>query len=293
MTIDLSLGLVKTDLYEAFKFPGGELHFKLNMQGFSKKMEEAKSNEITIVAKLNTSDDIILLFLVIDTIKKDFESNYLSVLIPYMAYQQADRDFGMGESFSLRTITKLLNSFGVNKFVVFDAHSDVTPALLNKCKVVDNSAFIEFSISKWAEFTKKEEKDLVILSPDAGAWKKIGKLAEKIEFKGNIAAANKYRNISSGEIASTEISVNDFEGKDVLIIDDICMGGGTFIALAKLLKEKNAGKLYLAISHGIFSNGFRTILDQFDKIFITDSRNPMRPAGEYTNGVYIYKNILQ
>jgi ribose-phosphate pyrophosphokinase len=55
-----------------------------------------------------------------------------------------------------------------------------------------------------------------------------------------------------------------------LIVDDICDGGGTFIGLAAELKNKNAGKLYLAVSHGIFSKGFDS-LKCFDKIFTTNS----------------------
>jgi ribose-phosphate pyrophosphokinase len=47
-------------------------------------------------------------------------------------------------------------------------------------------------------------------------------------------------------------------------------GGGTFIGLAKELKNKNAGKLYLAVSHGIFSKGFEE-LKCFERIFTTDS----------------------
>jgi len=56
-----------------------------------------------------------------------------------------------------------------------------------------------------------------------------------------------------------------------LIVDDICDGGGTFLGLAKELKSKNAGKLYLAISHGIFSKGFESLAKDFQKIFTTDS----------------------
>ena len=55
-----------------------------------------------------------------------------------------------------------------------------------------------------------------------------------------------------------------------LIVDHICDGGGTFIGLAEELKKKNAGKLFLAVSHGIFNKGFDD-LKCFDGIFTTDS----------------------
>ena len=68
-----------------------------------------------------------------------------------------------------------------------------------------------------------------------------------------------------------KVYAEDLKGCDCLIVDDICDGGGTFIGLANELKNKNAGKLYLAVSHGIFSRGFDDLEKCFTKIFTTDS----------------------
>lgn len=57
-----------------------------------------------------------------------------------------------------------------------------------------------------------------------------------------------------------------------LIVDDICDGGGTFIGLAEELKRKNAGKIYLAVSHGIFSKGIDK-LDFLAHVYATDAYN--------------------
>ena len=54
-------------------------------------------------------------------------------------------------------------------------------------------------------------------------------------------------------------------------MDDICDGGRTFTGIAKALKNKNAGNIYLAVSHGIFSNGFKKFNGLIDSIFTTDS----------------------
>ena len=63
------------------------------------------------------------------------------------------------------------------------------------------------------------------------------------------------------------------EGSDILIVDDICDGGRTFIGLAEELKKKNAGDLYLFVTHGIFSQGFSELKKHFKKIFSTNSFN--------------------
>ncbi|HSY77578.1 MAG TPA: phosphoribosyltransferase family protein, partial [Bacteroidia bacterium] len=95
--------------------------------------------------------------------------------------------------------------------------------------------------------------DFVLVSPDLGAYKKVDKLAQKIEYKGNIATGIKVRNLSSGEIIKSDISADDLQGKACIVVDDICDGGRTFIELAPALKAKNAGNLYFIASHGIFS----------------------------------------
>jgi len=263
LTLDLTQGIAETAQYKAFKFPGGEVHFKMNF---------TTETRFSIKTRINSSDDFMLLLLVVDTLKENGAS-YIEVFIPYFAYQQADRNFSEEgktfESFSLRTITNILNSLPVDKYTVFDAHSDVTAALLKKVKVVDNSEFVR---SVLADIELHSTNVLTLLSPDAGAYKKIGKLAAKIGFQGEVAAANKYRSISTGTIESLELSKEDFQGADILIIDDICMGGRTFIELAKKLKEKNVGNLYLAISHGIFNYGLKELNQHFTKIYTTNSR---------------------
>ena len=270
--LDIRQGITENNDYKAFIFHGGEVHFIL------KNLDYYKQDTIKIITRISNSDELILLMLVVDTIRKDGYEGKIEVVLPYIPYQQADRDFSKGESFSLDTISKLLTTLDINKFILFDPHSDVSPALLKqsgvKVEVIDNSNFIVNVLSKLEKEIKGKimlESTLDIISPDAGAFKKIFKLCKKINWNGNIINANKSRNLSTGNIDKLELSTKDFKGNDVLIIDDICVGGRTFIALANKLKEYNCGKIYLAISHGVFSNGFGDLMNAVDKIFVTDS----------------------
>ncbi len=271
--LDLTKGVSETDQYKAFKFPGGEIHLKFKID-----FSEMESNFL-INTRLNSSDDIIFLMIAVDTLKKDWPEKRIDVYIPYVPYQQADRDFSVGECFSLVTVANMLCSISVDVYHIYDPHSDQSAGFLKmggkKVHVIDNSGFIN-----WIVNDPLPIKNLVMLSPDAGAYKKIYKLAEKINFQGEVASANKSRSISTGNIDSIELSKQDFEGKDVLIVDDICIGGRTFIELAKKLKGRNAGDLYLAVSHGIFSNGFSELSKYFKTIFTTNSRKDSYELGE-------------
>lgn len=65
--------------------------------------------------------------------------------------------------------------------------------------------------------------------------------------------------------------LGDVKDKNLLIIDDICDGGGTFIQLAEKLKGLGAAKIGLFVTHGIFSKGYKDLNKWFDKIYSCDT----------------------
>ena len=164
---------------------------------------------------------------------------------------------------SVKVYADLFNHLNLNKVTIYDPHSEVTPAVLNNCEVITNHTFIQKVVSAL-------DKDILLISPDGGALKKIYKVSE---FLGGIPVVecSKKRNVKNGQLEGFRVYEDDLQGKDCLIVDDICDGGGTFIGLAKELKKHNVGNLYLAVSHGIFSKGFEGLNQYFTKIFTTDS----------------------
>ena len=60
-------------------------------------------------------------------------------------------------------------------------------------------------------------------------------------------------------------------GKKVLIVDDICDRGGTFIGLTKILKQMGCSSVGLYTTHGIYSGGVDIIKDSgIDEIYNKD-----------------------
>ena len=112
----------------------------------------------------------------------------------------------------------------------------------------------------------------ILISPDAGALKKIYKAADSIGYKGDIITCSKSRD-ENGNLSKIKIPYSpENNHKDVIIIDDICDGGATFINIAKELKDNGwSGKIYLIITHGIFSKGLKELAKYFNGIYTTDS----------------------
>lgn len=113
----------------------------------------------------------------------------------------------------------------------------------------------------------------ILISPDAGASKKIYKLAEQIGYKGDIITCSKDRD-TDGKLTKTVVPMGKhwISNKDIIIIDDICDGGATFINIAKELKSNGfKNKIYLIVTHGIFSKGFKELSQYFNSIYCTNS----------------------
>src|SRR5690606_20401798 len=140
-----------------------------------------------------------------------------------------------------------------------------TPALLNNCHVINNHEFVRECLGDISDNDGRYNP--IIISPDAGSNKKIKDLAKYIhELDGGdtgnvitVVKCDKSRDVSTGNISGFEVYSDDLQGRDCIIVDDICDGGGTFIGLAQELEKKNAGSLYLIVTHGIFSKGLKEL----------------------------------
>jgi ribose-phosphate pyrophosphokinase len=240
--------------FKSFTFSGGEPHIKINP-------DFDVNQKITITHRLNSFNDLGLLCLTVDALRR-MDVKVIDLFIPYFPAARQDRVMIKGEPLSVKVYADIINAMQLNKVFVFDAHSEVTPALVNNCEVIPNHTFI-------AAVIKTIGNDVKLISPDGGALKKIYKVSE---FLGgvDVVECSKSRDVKTGRLSGFKVYEEDLKGMDCLIVDDICDGGGTFVGLAEELKKKNAGKLYLAVSHGIFNKGFE-VLDCFDKIFTTNS----------------------
>lgn len=240
--------------FKSFIFSGGEPHIKINP-------DFDVNQKITITHRLNSFNDFGLLCLAVDALRR-MDVKVIDLFIPYFPAARQDRVMIKGEPLSVKVYADIINAMQLNKVSVFDAHSEVTPALVNNCEVIPNHTFIETVI-------KTIGNNVKLISPDGGALKKIYKVSE---FLGgvDVVECSKSRDVKTGRLSGFKVYEDDLQGMDCLIVDDICDGGGTFVGLAEELKKKNAGKLYLAVSHGIFNKGFE-VLDCFDKIFTTNS----------------------
>ncbi len=212
-----------------------------------------------IKQRINSYTDLFELTSKVEVIKHNqIELNTL--FIPCLFGQRSDRRFNENESFGLKIVCDFINQMGFKRVEILDTHSDVSLALINNSVKISSFNYVQEVCN---EITKE---NLVLISPDAGAYKKVFKYGEDLNLP--VIAANKFRDIQ-GNI--TLNILGDVKDKDCLIVDDICDGGYTFLLLGEKLKELGAKKVYLYISHGYFSKGFKELNEILSGIYSTNS----------------------
>lgn len=256
------IGLQPSIEHESFVFNGGEPHLKINpasIHGF-----DPAHTPVCVGVQARSSDDVLLALLANDALQR-LGFRDIELFIPYFPAARQDRVMVPGEALSVKVYTSMVNAAGFRRVTVFDPHSEVTPALLDRCRVISNHDFIRRAIAQLPDAER-----LTLVAPDAGSAKKIHHLAAALQWE-RVVQCDKTRDVRTGQLSGAQVFADDLNGADCLIVDDICDGGGTFIQLAEALKRKNAGRLYLAVSHGIFSKGTEVLTAHFDRVFTTDS----------------------
>lgn len=234
-------------------YPNNERILKIN-----------KISDFTIELKYMTDIDISILSMLKRHISDKYNNPDVTLIMKYVPYSRMDRNMS-GYIFSLKYFCQTINELNFKEVVILDPHSNVTSALLNRCKEIDISGYIN-------SVFKKEKIDYVFY-PDAGACKRYGEIL-KLPNDVPYFYGDKKRNLSTGEITNYElVSCPDIKNKNILILDDLCAKGYTFLNASKKLKEFGANDISLYVSHceNSIYNGELLKSGLLKSIFTTDS----------------------
>lgn len=181
-----------------------------------------------------------------------------ALILPYFPGARQDRLNPTGDAlFTAKSIAREINLRGFPSVTVIDPHSDVVPALVDRCVVVPLVDAIPLPSDRYT----------AVISPDAGAEKRAAKVAQRLGVP--LVHAWKTRNVTDGILSGFGIEplTDEIRAGRFLIVDDICDGGGTFLGLSGVLNARAD----LAVTHGIFSKGIDVMVDRFERVYTTDS----------------------
>ena len=198
---------------------------------------------------------------------RDYYANHKAILyLPYLCHSRQDRVKNPEDVFTLRTFARVINSMNFERVYVWDAHSNVGPALIDRCHDVNALTWIQEAITQLGY----AKDNICLFFPDEGAQKRYGGMFP--DYKQAFGIKN--RNWETGKIEGYMIVGEDnVKDNHILIIDDICTYGNTFVKAAEALHEAGANGIDLYVTHceeavvkgDVFKCGL------IDKVFTTDS----------------------
>ena len=173
-------------------------------------------------------------------------------------------------------MASLLNAAtaGLAHIRVLDPHSPVLLAQLHGAEAMHPDALVAYAL---AHIERVDGRPAVVVVPDAGAFARTLGILSRLNAPNEVARCSKKRDSQTGKLSGFYLDEGEVAGRTVVIVDDICDGGGTFSGVAKVLREHGAAKVHLCVTHGTFFKGIVTA--GIDTVFSTDSYRVADGAG--------------
>ena len=189
----------------------------------------------------------------------------ITAIIPFL-YESRQHKRTSRESLDCAIALQELTAMGVDNIITFDAHD---PRVQNAIPlkgfetVTPAYQFIKGILNN-VDDLKIDSDHLMIISPDEGGTNRAVYLATVLGVNmGMFYKRRDYSRIVDGRnpIVAHEFLGTDLTGKDVIIIDDMISSGESMIDVATELKRRNANRIFVVSTFGLFTNG----LEKFDK----------------------------
>jgi ribose-phosphate pyrophosphokinase len=271
-----SFSVLETKKIESWVYPGGEVGVRVP--------ETLIRSEADVFFRLQSPQDIITLLMAVDATRRSYPTKaWLNqLIIPYIPYARQDRVATKGDPLAIKVLVDLIALTGTNEVHCLDPHSEVTEHYFEQ-KGIDFYGyspvfFIEHYINKIAP-----GKKVILVSPDKGAKKKTLSYLEELDAAIGVIVCRKSRDPVSGKLTQaefeeyipkqlgTDINIKD-PNIDLVITDDICDGGRTFMNIVELLDyEGFKNPVHLWTSHAIYSYGIEGLLKKFKTLGSTNS----------------------
>ena len=192
-----------------------------------------------------------------------------ALVLPFVPGARQDRLNVAGDFlFTAKSVAKEINARCFPSVTILDPHSEVMPALIDRCRVVHADRCLALPLG-YADYR-------AVISPDAGAEKRASAVARLLGVP--LLHAWKTRDVATGAISGFGLEPTfGAVVSPALVVDDICDGGGTFVGLAQILSARGIGA-DLFVTHGLFTQGTSKLLEHYGNIFCTDSVDVERPG---------------
>jgi len=248
------IDLQKRDYCETLIFPDGQQHLRLH--------NISCDDAVEVVARIKNAEDLYYLMSISNALEI-IGAHKVTLRIPYLMGARSDRVFVDGDCVDLEVVAHAINECCFPQVLLYDVHNEIALELIHNSYNIGNASLIKLY----------DKKEAVLICPDKGAVTKSKNIyANNQDQFDCIVFCQKERDVKGNLTLSVE-SPDMCEGKDCVIVDDLCDGGGTFMLIANVLRgnQIKPKSLTLIVTHGVFSKGLTGLFESFDRIITTNT----------------------
>lgn len=197
----------------------------------------------------------------------------ITVIMPFL-YESRQHKRSARESLDCALALQELVQMGVDNIITFDAHDPrVQNAIpLNGFETVQPSYQFIKGLLKNVDDLKLDSDHMMVISPDEGGMGRAIYIANVLGLDmGMFYKRRDYTRIVNGRnpIVAHEFLGTSVAGKDMIIIDDMISSGDSVIEVATELKARNANRIFVFATFGLFTNGLKKFDEAYEKGLIT------------------------
>lgn len=232
-------------------FPAGEQHIVPGQD---------PQGPLAVLVRGAGAEDLVSAAMAIDAARRTGRSTAL--VLPYLPGARQDR----GLPFGAEVYARLINAVGADRVLAADPHSPVMPSLIENLEVHPLARLVRAAMTRRVADARTVSY-VGVIAPDAGAVDRAGAVATALGLP--LFRAGKRRDPATGKLSGFTCEALPAQGR-LLVVDDICDGGGTFAGLAAVT-GLGPERLDLWVTHGVFSGRAAQLREHFGEIHTTDS----------------------
>lgn len=193
----------------------------------------------------------------------------ITVIMPFL-YESRQHKRSTRESLDCALALQELTKMGVDNIITFDAHDPrVQNAIpLKGFDTVQPAYQFIKALLKSEDNLHIDSDHMMVISPDEGGMHRAVYFANVLGLDmGMFYKRRDYTKVVNGRnpIVAHEFLGSSVEGKDMLIIDDMISSGESMFDVAAELKRRKAGRIFIASTFGLFTNGLKKFDEYYEK----------------------------
>ena len=234
--------------YHIDSYPDGEKHLVIEGHDWN------KNKYINVITRIASMDDLFILIQAYNILYHE-DIKICELLLTYVLGARCDRRFSLGEAIDADIIQNLITTrVNAKHIYTLDYHSSLN------------------YVSDWKDlkvFPKEINPNAYLLVyPDKGAYDRF----ESVVGMSPFCVGSKVRNDSGILIKLNKPAYRDRIDSEIMVVDDLCDAGGTFIVLADVLKDRFPNKKKnIFVTHAIQKIGIERMAEHYEHVYITNS----------------------